>query len=184
MERGEKRGERLLRLGVDARRRLVEDEERGLAGECLGDEGALLHPAGERPNRAVREGCEADAVDRLRDERAVFAAEPADQPARCKPARRDDLADRRGRVAADLRSLREVAERVTVREAVRRLAVEQGRSAARPLEPEDDAHQRGLAPSVRPCERDELAFAERETHVVQHVLPGAIGERDPAKLDR
>ena len=141
------------------------------------------------PPESVRSGLSARAARPTRsiacvDERAVLAVETAEQPTRREPARGDDLADRRGRVAADLRSLREVAERVAVREAVRGLAVEEGRSAARPLEPEDDAHQRGLAPSVRPCDGDELALAEREAHVLEHVLPGPIGERDAVELDR
>ena len=50
----EKRGERLLRRGVDARRRLVECEQRGLGRERLGDECALLHPSGKRAQRRPR----------------------------------------------------------------------------------------------------------------------------------
>jgi hypothetical protein len=38
----EKSGESLLGADVDARRGLVEDEQVGTCGKCLGDEGALL----------------------------------------------------------------------------------------------------------------------------------------------
>ena len=50
----EQAGERLLRLGVDSGRRLVQDEQRRLAGERLGDEGALLLAARERAQRDDR----------------------------------------------------------------------------------------------------------------------------------
>ena len=80
VEIGEELGERLLRLGVDAGRRLVEDQEGGLARERLRDEGSLLHPAGERANGHVRDRLEADAGDRIRDELAIVPAERADEP--------------------------------------------------------------------------------------------------------
>src|SRR5262249_21982680 len=70
----------LLRADVDARRRLVEDEQRRPRRERLGDERALLLAARElaqRPARAVRE---ADALDRLGDGDAVLAAQPAPRP--------------------------------------------------------------------------------------------------------
>src|SRR5580765_6427157 len=44
----EQRREVVLRLDVDARGRLVQDEQRRLGGECLRDEGALLLSSGER----------------------------------------------------------------------------------------------------------------------------------------
>src|SRR5919108_5415930 len=53
VQAGEEPCEGLLRLGVDAGRGLVEHEERGLAREGLGDEGALLLAAGERRERLV-----------------------------------------------------------------------------------------------------------------------------------
>ena len=45
VERSEELCQRLLRLGVDAGCRLVENEERRLARERLRDERALLHSA-------------------------------------------------------------------------------------------------------------------------------------------
>src|SRR4029078_11625526 len=58
MEVGQEFGERLLRLGVDTGRGLVEDQQRRLPGERLGDERALLHPAGQRPKRSLRDSIE------------------------------------------------------------------------------------------------------------------------------
>src|SRR5439155_621056 len=57
----EQRSEGLLGLGVDTRRRLVEDEKRRLARESLGDERALLHASGERLHRRVGHGVERHA---------------------------------------------------------------------------------------------------------------------------
>ena len=73
VERRQQLGERLLRLGVDAGGRLVEHEQRRLAGQRLRDERALLHPARERAERRVGDRREADPVDRLRDLRPIFA---------------------------------------------------------------------------------------------------------------
>src|SRR5262245_60390243 len=78
VEGGEQFAKRLLRLGVDAGRRLVEHEQRRAPGERLGDEGPLLHSARERPERRVGHVQESDALDRLRDEHTVLPGRPAD----------------------------------------------------------------------------------------------------------
>ena len=67
----EEAGKRLLRLSVDARGRLVQDEQRGLAGERLGDERPLLLAAGQLRQRT---GCllgEPDVRDGRIHDRAV-----------------------------------------------------------------------------------------------------------------
>ena len=61
----EQRRERLLRLGVDSGRRLVEHEQRRLGGERLGDERALLLAAGELRERPLGGRREADPVERV-----------------------------------------------------------------------------------------------------------------------
>src|SRR6185503_11639085 len=63
----EEGAECLLSVDVDAGCRLVEDEELWLAGERLGDEGALLLAAGEPLDRGGRVLLEADAGDRIFD---------------------------------------------------------------------------------------------------------------------
>src|SRR5881409_3388045 len=59
--------ERLLRLDVDARCRLVEHEQLRPGRECFRDERALLLASGEARERAVRELRQPDALDRLAD---------------------------------------------------------------------------------------------------------------------
>ena len=184
MERRQQLGERLLRLGVDARRRLVEHEQRRLAGQRLRDERALLHSAGERAQRRVGDSREADSVDRLGDAHPILALETAEQATGSQPTRGDDLSHGRRRIASDVRSLREVPERASSREAMRGLAVEQRGARTWPLQPEDDAHERGLPASVRAGDRDELALAERQAHVLEHALSRPIAERHAGELDR
>ena len=162
MEAVEQPGERFLRLGVDPGRRLVQDEQRGLAGECLGDERALLLAARERAHREVGAVGQSDALDRLGDDGAVAAAQRAEQPTGREPAGGDDLAHRRRSVDPELRALGEVAEGRAAGESRRGLAEEERLARRRPLEPERKAHQRRLAAAVRPGDRDELARFDGE----------------------
>ena len=184
VERRQQLGERLLGLGVHARGRLVEHEQRRLAGQRLRDERALLHSAGERAQRRVGDGREVDSVDRLGDAHSVLALETAEQATGSQPAGGDDFSHGRRRIASDMSSLWEISERAPPGEVMCVLAVEQRRALARPLQPEDEAHERGLPTSVRPGDRDELSFAERQAHVLEHALSRPIAERHAGELDR
>ena len=84
----EQDGERLLRFGVDARRRLVEHEQGRLAGERLRDERALLLAAGKRvasglsataprPTRSIA----SDTITRSRRRSGPSRLPPASRPA-------------------------------------------------------------------------------------------------------
>ena len=72
---------------------------------------------------------------------------------------------------------------MSIREAVGRLAVQERRARTGSFEPEEDAHERRLAAAVGACDGDELAFAECEVDVLEHVLTGPVPERDVAQLD-
>ena len=87
---------------VDAGRRLVEDEQRRLAGERLGDEARCCCPPESVRERRVGPVGEPDALDRLVDERAISAAQRPEQAAGREPSRRDDLPYGGGRVDAEL----------------------------------------------------------------------------------
>jgi hypothetical protein len=180
----EERRERGLRLGVDAGRRLVEHEQRRLAGERLRDERALLLAAGEPAQRRVRAVSEADALDRLVDDRTVAPPQRPQQAPRREPPRGDDLADGGGRARPERRALRQVAERRTSREAMRRLAEEQGGTGRRPLEAEHEPDERRLAAAVGSGDGHELARLDGDAHVLEHGRRGRVGERDVAELDR
>src|SRR5262249_44729369 len=100
-----------------------------------------------------------------------------------RPPRRSAFAARGRRIAAGLRALREVAKEAPPREAMSRLAEEERRSVGRPLEAEDDPHERRLAPAVRAGDSDELANAEPKVDVFEHALSGPVAERHPGDLD-
>src|SRR5919199_498291 len=89
----EQDGDRLLRVDVDADRRLVEHEQLRLGGERLGDERALLLAARERPERPPRLLDEADALDRALDGGPVAGAERPEDSAPRRAAGRDQLLD-------------------------------------------------------------------------------------------
>src|SRR4051794_33730524 len=91
VQSGEQCGERLLRVGVDTGRRLVEDQQPRLRGDRLRDEGALLLPAGEGCNGLACLVAETDAGDRALDGLAVGTREPADEPGPGDAAGGDDL---------------------------------------------------------------------------------------------
>ena len=81
--------DRLLRLRVDTRRRLVEDEQLGLRRECLRNECPLLLTSGERAQTAVGEPPEPHPFDRLSDGVAILRRQRAEQsrPRSAAPSR-------------------------------------------------------------------------------------------------
>ncbi len=64
------------------------------------------------------------------------------------------------------------------------LAEEERRAARRPLESQHDPHERGLAAAVRPRHGHELTLVDAEVDVLEHMLAGAVAERDAFQLDR
>src|SRR3990172_212900 len=75
----EQRRQRLPRGRGDSGCGVVEDAERGLARERLGNERPLLRAAGESAERRVCPGGERDALDRLVDDRAVAGSQRAEE---------------------------------------------------------------------------------------------------------
>ena len=141
------------------------------------------------PPESVRSGTSAllaqpDPFDRFGDDGAVAPAQRPEQAAGRQPARGHDLAHGRGRVDAELRALREVAERGATREPRGRLAEEESLARRWTLEAERQPHQGRLAAAVRACDRDELARFDGEADVLDDGLPAVVGERDVAQLDR
>ena len=182
-QRLEQEAERLLRRGVDARRRLVEREQRGLGGERLGDQRPLLHPAGERPQRRIRPILEPDGLDRARDGIAVGAPQRPPDARRGEPPGGDDLPHRHRRLAEEPRPLWQVADAAAAATLAGRLAEHAHRARARALEPEHEPEQRRLAAAVRAGDRNELARRDRERDILEHADAGPVAERDAVELD-
>ena len=140
------------------------------------------------PPESVRSGDrdpvgQADSRHRVVDELTIGAAQRPEQAAAGEAARRDDLAHRRRRLAAEVRALRHVPDLGAPPATARRVAEQTRRPAVRLLEPEREAEQRRLAAAVRPGDGDELAVLDREVDVLQHEAAGAVAERDVAQLD-
>ena len=182
-ELAEERGERLLRLDVDAGGRLVECEQRGLRGERARDERPLLHPARERSQRGVRALGEPDPPDRAADDDPILRPQRAERAADCQSADLDHLAHRDRSAGVELRPLSDVADPRAP--AFARCAAEEPDPAgSRSLETEDQPQEGRLAAAVRPGDADEGAGLDRQRDVVENRRPSAIGERDALDLDR
>jgi hypothetical protein len=88
-----------------------------------------------------------------------------------------DLAHGDRRLDAERRALCEIGDPVT-----RRITDVHG-PGTRPLEPEDEPHQRRLAAAVRARDRDELARLDAQRHVLEHVGAAWVGERHAVERD-
>ena len=120
--------QRLLGVDVDARRRLVQDEQLRCRSERLRHEGPLLLAAGEPRDHAPALRREADPGDRLVDARAVLGGRPRQDAPPGDEACRDELVHGHRRLDAEPRALRQVADpRAPCR--VRRGLAEQERGA-------------------------------------------------------
>jgi hypothetical protein len=183
MELFEQSGESLLGVDVDARRGLVEDKEVGARGKCLGDEGALLLASREPRDHGIALLGEADALDRLVDERTVRRTQRPEQTPPWNAAGGDDLAHADRRVDSELGPLREIADPPAAADAGGRLSEEECLSSTGSFEPERDAQKRRLPASVRPGDRNELASVDPERHVMQYLTTSWIGEGDIAEVD-
>ena len=173
----------LLGLYVDPRRRLVQDEQLRLRCERLGDECALLLPAGETHEWPLGDAGESDARNRFVDELAV-ASRKTPQKSRARQAPGDhDLANSGRRVEPKLRSLSEIAEREAPGEPVSRYVGKERLADSGSLQAEDEAHERRLAPAVRPGDGDELAGLDTQIDILQDRRTNRIGKGDPSKLE-
>ena len=180
--------ERLAHFGftlpVEPGHRLVQDEHGGVADQGTGDGDALALPA--------REGRPA-----LADHRVVAVLQLANEFVRVRrPRRRRDLLQRRlglavGDVLADggpeqQRLLQHDADVAPQRGALvlpQVAAVDQDGAALRLVQPQDQAHDRGLAGPRHPHQREPLAGRDAERDVAQHVLAVAVVERHVPEHD-
>ena len=183
-QRLEQEPERLLRGGVDTRRRLVEREQRRLGGERLRDQRPLLHPARERAQRCVGPVREPDGLDRTRDGLAVGAAQRPPDARGSEPAGRDDLAHRhraprRGAASAAAGS----------RCGRRRAPLPAGLAEDAHACPRSAARARARAAAASSCRRrsaprsHELARCDGERDVLEHPDARPVAERDVVELD-
>jgi hypothetical protein len=172
-------------LVVQARGRLVQDEQPDVLGQRLGDLDQLLLPDAE-----LADGGDRVLVEAHRAEQPTglgVGAVPVDEPAPAAPlvAQEDVLGDRQVRHQRELLvddrdpgalAVPDVGER-------HRPAVEADLAVvgARRVHPGQHLHERGLAGAVLAADRVDLAAAHRERHVLQRLHAGE-GHGDAAHL--
>ena len=156
---------------VEARQRLVEDEDRGVGPERQRQHHLRLLPAGQRPGVLVERDVE--LVEPALGERSVEAAAQ-------HAGELDVVRDREP--AVQRRPLRDVAEPIERRRPIpERVDAEDGHGAgARALEPDPGLHQGGLAGPVRTDERGDAADRDVEVDPVERPDAAAIALGDRA----
>ena len=179
----EESGQGLLGVDVDSGGRLVEDEQVWTCGESFREERALLLSPREPADDQARPAREADAFDRLVDERTIAAPEMSEDAAR-RASTLDHLANRRRRIDSELCPLREITNSRAAPGVDCRLAEHEGVPSRRALEPNGDAEERRLAPAVRTGDGDELPCIHLELDVVQDLRPAGVGEAHVPELYR
>jgi hypothetical protein len=165
---------------VEARRRLVEEQELGLEGQRPCDQHALELSAGERADRPVGELPHLDRRQGALGGFAVGGGEGAADAAASEPSHPHHVAHADREVEVEAHALGHVAD-----PAARLLGLrsEHAHEAPGRLEqPEHELHERGLAAPVRPEERQVVARLDAQVDALEH-RQLAVGEPDVAELE-
>ena len=171
-------------LPVQSRHRLVQDEDRGVADQRARDGDALALPARERGAALTDHGVV--AVFQLTDEFVrVRGARRGLDLLRGGPGFpvRDVLADRGAEQDRLLQHQADVAPQRGPAVLPDVAAVDQDRAPLRLVQPQDQAHDRGLAGPRHAHQGEPLAGGDGERDVAQHVPAVAIVERHVPEHD-
>ena len=160
------------RHGVEARDRLIEQQELARGAQGARKQHALLLAAGERLIAVVRQILDAHALHVLLCAGAVGPRVKRAAMHLVDAARAHDLRHARGKVALELRLLRQIADLVAHEPVAERDA-----ALLRRLEPEQALDERGLAGAVFADHTQQIAARDREVHIAQHRLP-VVAEAD------
>jgi hypothetical protein len=158
---------------VDARRRLVHQQELRAAQHRSRHEDPLLLPAGELPDVPAAQVADPQPVEHLVGLAQVAFGGPREDPP-VDPGHQDGLANGHGEVPVDGLDLRHVPDG--------RRPIPHDRTSDRSDHARDRAQQRRLAAPARTDDPDEVAFGHGQVHVDQHRLhPVPAG--DPLEPD-
>ena len=163
---------------VEVRERLVEQEQRGLAGEGVRDEDALLLAARKASHATASEALRVHVDEQRLDTIALFFGPARESVALGVEAERDEIASANGDVRVEQHLLRHVPERTAVTRQRRPAHSNLARVGA--LESENGSKQRRLAHAVRADQPRELALVDLEADVVKD---RSTGERDADAVD-
>ena len=162
---------------IDARGRLVEDQQVGIVDERAAQAELLLHPARQLARRALLERVEAGRGEKVGDAPSALRRPLAEQAA----VEVDVLEHAQRRVEVAAETLRHVGDARRLPRAVAPLghvAAEHRHAAG--LNPAHAGHEREqgrLADAVRPDDSDHAAGGKIERHVVEGARP-AVAMRD------
>ena len=165
---------------IDARERLVEQQQLGVLCGDLREQGALALAARQLAEPAAREVVDGERAHRVRHELAVAVRHPPPPAERAPAAHRDDVADGRGEHRLDRDLLGEVGDAVG--------ADRRSRPRAGSRQPDGGREQRALPRPVRPehgdraparhlevdrLERDDVAVTDGQVLARQDRAHGA-----------
>ena len=183
-EDGEPLLDERLRLGVEARRRLVEDEDPRVGQERAGDRDALPLPARELHARARRRPCRSPSRTPRRTRRPGRSGRPRGPPPWRRGARRRrsrGSSRRRGTTPAGRR--RAAIRKVSRRTVERSTPSTRTRPDAGDVERRDEADDRRLARARRTDERRHRSRLGPEGDAVEDLLALLVGEADVLEDD-
>ena len=157
-------------LGVEARRRLVEEEDARPVHEAHRDVEAALLAARVRAHERVRLLAEREELEELVGARRSSVGPPHPLQASLE----DEVLEPRG-LAVDAGRLRHVADRAAYCAGLAAHVVpgDRGRAAVGRAQRDEDPDRRRFAGAVRPEQAEDLALGHRERHPVERadVLP-------------
>src|SRR5581483_11160424 len=167
----------LARLRVERAERLVEQQDRWIAGERARDGDALLHAAGELTRKAILEALEADQRNEPRDDGVALGASHGllvkavdDVAAHGEPGKQRIFLEHNAAFGAGPAHASALDQHVAV-------GLE---------EAADDVEQRALAAAGRADDRDEFTRIELEVGAAERLhaaAAGDVGLGDAANLD-
>ena len=171
--------ERVARDRVDARSRLVEDENGGLVQHRDGELEALLHAERQAVGPRVDDGLQIVALEQLLDSgRDLLFRQMIEFGVQLKILRdRQFAVEREG-----LRHVADIAPRLHVVRA-HRLAKQLARAAGRRQEADQHFHRRRLAAAVRAEKAEDFAARNPEADMVDRDEIAELA-REPLRLDR
>jgi hypothetical protein len=164
----------LLAPDVERGRRLVEQEERRLLGECAAQHGPLLLSAAQGLKPPTDELPQIEATERAACGLEVASGLGAERPDIRGAAEEDVVPDPHpGRQKRRLGHEREPPRRLSPRQPSRLVAVEPDRARVR-HEPGDRAQQRALPGTVRPDQRHPFARGDLGVDPVEDPRPAEV----------
>ena len=174
----------VLRLAVDGRRRIIQQQNRRFQQDGAGNREALALTAGEGVPALAQDGVVAfrqaeDKIVRGRDARGSLNL----RGRRLRVPKRDVRGDGIRKEKALLKHEADIATEVIKVELPRVDAVEEQPPGSGIEEARDEAHQHALARTRRAEDRDTLPRLHREVNFPHHRLRTVVGERNVFEAD-